>query len=184
MNIMLICKKIIQDIEQYIISTYNVNYVVIGEGNINSNLLIIGEAMGREEEKNLRIFIGKSGYILRNTLNKNLISNFFIINTLPIRPYNNRTPTYKEILFFSKYYKNIIQLDQFKQFLILGKSASLLVDILKIQNVIKTFHPAYLLYNRYNINLYNEFENKIKQINQQSLKYPIKYQVIYKQFMI
>lgn len=183
MNILQISRQIIKNIKDYIILTYGISYVVIGEGDINSNILIIGEAMGKEEEKNLRIFIGRSGYILRDCLNKNLISSFFIINTMPIRPKNNRSPTYSEILFFSEYYKKIINLKQFNKIIALGKCASTLLEILNKTDVIKTYHPAYLLYNRYDKNIYSKFNNDICKLRTTKYNYVTEYIVIRSTFM-
>lgn len=182
MDIIRIGYEILDNISDLILKTYNINYAVIGEGDINSNVLIIGEAMGREEEKQKRIFIGRSGYILRNCLNSNLVSSFFIINTMPIRPTNNRTPTYKEILLFSNYYKEIINLPQFSKLITLGKSAETLVSILGKKDVIKTYHPAYILYNRNNKSIFNKFNNSIKELRSENYQYTVRYHIIRKEF--
>lgn len=182
MNIIRIGYKILENISDLILKTYNINYAVIGEGDINSNILIIGEAMGKEEEKQMRIFVGKSGSILRNCLNSNLISSFFIINTMPIRPKNNRTPTYEEILLFSNYYKEIINLKQFTKLITLGKSAETLVNILGKKDFIKTYHPAYILYNRNNKSIFNIFNSSIQKLRSEDYKYLVRYHIIGKRF--
>jgi uracil-DNA glycosylase len=155
-------KIISPQIDTLVKQNYGHKNIVIGEGNIDSSLLIIGEAMGKNEEKYSRIFIGPSGLLLRNTLSKFLIHNFFIINTLPIRPINNRTPNINEIKLFSQCYNEIIKLSQFKQILALGKCAKYLIQHLGYQNFISTYHPAYLLYNRYNKTILDEFESNFK----------------------
>jgi uracil-DNA glycosylase family 4 len=44
------------------------NHVIFGEGNINADILIIGEAPGRDEDMQWRPFVGKSGQLLDKVL--------------------------------------------------------------------------------------------------------------------
>ncbi len=182
MNILQIGEQIINEIEHVIRLKYNLNYAVIGEGDINSELLIIGEAMGREEENQLRIFVGKSGLLLRSFLSRNFIFSFFIINTMPIRPSNNRTPTYDEIKFFSNFYRRILILKQFKKIIAFGKSAETLLKILNIKYFIKTYHPAYLIYKGYDKQICNKFNSDILKINKKDNMSIIKYKIVRKKF--
>lgn len=61
-------------------------------------VFVIGEAPGANEDKRGVPFIGESGKILRNELQKNgLADKTYITNLVKCRPPNNRTPTAAEI---------------------------------------------------------------------------------------
>ena len=61
-------------------------------------VLVIGEAPGANEDRKGVPFIGESGRILRNELERNnLTDNTYITNLVKCRPPNNRTPTAAEI---------------------------------------------------------------------------------------
>jgi len=61
-------------------------------------ILLIGEAPGKNEDKKGRPFIGESGRILRSALeNSGLMRKTYITNLVKCRPPNNRTPTAAEI---------------------------------------------------------------------------------------
>jgi DNA polymerase-1 len=64
----------------------------------NVKVMVIGEAPGAQEDKRGVPFIGESGRILRNELQKNdLIEDTYITNLVKCRPPKNRTPTAVEI---------------------------------------------------------------------------------------
>ncbi len=61
-------------------------------------IMVIGEAPGVKEDKRGVPFVGESGRILRNELQKNdLTDQTYITNLVKCRPPNNRTPTATEI---------------------------------------------------------------------------------------
>ena len=61
-------------------------------------VMVIGEAPGANEDRKGVPFIGESGRILRNELQRNNLSdNTYITNLVKCRPPNNRTPTAAEI---------------------------------------------------------------------------------------
>ncbi len=72
-----------------------------GDGPANPDdvqVLIIGEAPGANEDRRGIPFIGESGQILRNELQRNdLTSKTYITNLVKCRPPQNRTPTAAEI---------------------------------------------------------------------------------------
>lgn len=75
------------------------NHVVFGEGSINAEILIIGEAPGRDEDIQGRPFVGKSGLLLDKILAAcgfTREEHVFISNIVKCRPPNNRAPTQKE----------------------------------------------------------------------------------------
>ena len=65
-------------------------------GDVNSFILLIGEAPGKDEDDCGIPFVGKTGRLLRDALNRYNITNFAIANTCRCRPPNNRPPTQDE----------------------------------------------------------------------------------------
>ncbi len=74
------------------------NYVP-GDGNENARIVFVGEAPGREEDKQGKPFVGSAGKLLNETLLKFGIrrERVFITNVLKCRPPNNRDPLNEEI---------------------------------------------------------------------------------------
>lgn len=72
---------------------------VIGEGSLNADLFLIGEAPGCNEDKQGRPFVGRAGAILDELLASiNLKrTDIYIANILKCRPPKNRNPTPSEI---------------------------------------------------------------------------------------
>uniref|UniRef100_A0A6M3IUM1 Putative DNA polymerase n=1 Tax=viral metagenome TaxID=1070528 RepID=A0A6M3IUM1_9ZZZZ len=66
-------------------------------GSETSTILFIGEANGRDEDACGVPFVGKSGRLLRDALEKFGVIDFAMTNTCRCRPPNNRPPTPKEI---------------------------------------------------------------------------------------
>lgn len=84
---------------------------VLGEGNVDSPIVFIGEAPGGEEEKLLHPFVGKAGKNLNEFLDEIhlLRQDVYITNAVKFRPTkensatkreSNRTPTTAEILLY------------------------------------------------------------------------------------
>ena len=59
--------------------------------------MLIGEAPGEEEAKTGIPFVGRSGKLLRKTIQEVGIDSYIITNVLKCRPPNNRTPEKEEI---------------------------------------------------------------------------------------
>lgn len=102
------------------------NNIVLGDGNINAKVMIIGEAPGAEEDEVGVPFVGRSGKLLRQELNnvglcKNMI---YITNIVPWRPYNNRKPTQNEIQLFLPFILDYIKIIQPKIILTAGSISS------------------------------------------------------------
>lgn len=72
--------------------------VVRGEGDVNSPIVIIGEAPGEEEERLGRPFVGASGNLLKKWIRWEEIRHAepFFTNLLKHRPPNNADPTEEE----------------------------------------------------------------------------------------
>lgn len=142
---------------------------VFSDGNINSEIMLIGEAPGEEEDIQGRPFVGKSGQLLDSAfanLGLSRDSNIYIINVLPWRPPNNRPPTNEEIEICLQFLNKHIEIIRPKVLLLLGATAAKALlksklGITKIRgnihkyyidkqlqdsiSIIPTFHPAYLL---------------------------------------
>ena len=71
------------------------NPMLIGRGNKNASVLLVGEAPGRNEDEQGQVFIGRSGQFLQYVLN-NVGLDCYITNSVLCRPTdkagNNATP--------------------------------------------------------------------------------------------
>ncbi|MCW1292845.1 MAG: uracil-DNA glycosylase [Candidatus Parvarchaeota archaeon] len=154
---------------------------VPGEGKIPSDLMIIGEAPGRNEDLLGRPFVGEAGKLLDKCLKEVGIdrNNSYITNIVKCRPPNNRKPSKEEIDICTKafLFKQIEIVDP-KVILSLGVSASYglgfkfsrIKDILgvhqmfiagKERKVYVAFHPSFPL--RFN-SLIPQFINQLKEV--------------------
>jgi len=103
----------------------NSNKIILGEGNINSPLMLIGEAPGAEEEKLGVPFRGKVGELLNKMLiainvNRESIYTSYAIN---FRPPDDRKPTSNEIKRYSVFLKEHISIINPKIIVLMGSSA-------------------------------------------------------------
>jgi DNA polymerase len=74
--------------------------VVVGRGNPNARLLLVGEAPGAEEEACGQPFVGRSGRLLEAMLTAAGLSSerdLYIANVIKCRPPGNRKPSRAEI---------------------------------------------------------------------------------------
>ena len=136
---------------------------VFGEGDPDSNIMIIGEAPGREEDEVGRPFVGRAGKLLNEflkSINLNRDS-VFIVNTIKCRPPENRNPEASEISACSDYLDQQINIIKPKVLVLLGKIAAnrllgedmpmselrlkkFFIDKYEIP-IIVFYHPAYIL---------------------------------------
>lgn len=135
---------------------------VIGEGNINSELMFIGEAPGSDEDEEGRPFVGKAGQLLTKIIESMQLKRdeVYITNIVKCHPPNNRPPTSKELSTCAYYLKRELNIIQPKIIVTLGQvSSSFLLEtdipISKLRGkvyvnggirIVPTFHPAHLLY--------------------------------------
>ena len=139
--------------------------MVFADGNPKSNLMIIGEAPGANEEKFQRPFVGEAGKLLDKMLSAINLNrdSVYITNVINYRPPDNRKPTSDEINLFLPYLKEHIQLINPRLILLLGSTAleaffNKEYSITKIRgtwlkikinnkvfNCLPSFHPAFLL---------------------------------------
>lgn len=137
---------------------------VIGRGNPQADIMIIGEAPGQNEDEQGLPFVGRSGQLLDKILQSVELSSdrdVYISNAIRCRPPENRTPTTQEIEACKPYLLEQIRLVSPKIILLTGATAvkALTGDkrgITKIRGqwlewegrlCMPIFHPAYLLRN-------------------------------------
>lgn len=140
--------------------------VVFGHGSVPCNLMLIGEAPGREEDEQGLPFVGRAGQLLTKILESVNIKrpdDIYITNTLKCRPPDNRAPQTSEQEACYPYLKAQIKLIQPKVILLAGSPAckaalksdepmgNLRGKWTKLPgteiSVLPIFHPSYLLRN-------------------------------------
>lgn len=148
--------------------------LVFGEGNVNSDIVFIGEAPGKNEDRIGRPFVGAAGKFLDEMLSMVDLkrSNVYITNIVKYRPPNNRDPLPSEKQAFIPYLRRQLEVIQPKLVVTLGRhSMNCFLPNLQISNihgqpkritlasgksfknslklvVMPLFHPAAALYNR------------------------------------
>jgi len=117
-------KNVINSIQNCNIKDNSKN-LILGNGNIDSPIMIIGEAPGVEEEKTGRTFQGEAGTLLEKmllaiNLKKNDIYSSYAIN---YRPPEDRKPTSQEIRRYSVFLKEHISIINPKIVILFGSTA-------------------------------------------------------------
>jgi len=144
-------------------------HAVPGEGNLNAELMFIGEAPGRDEDTQGRPFVGRAGQLLTKIIRAMTFQRdeVYITNIVKCRPPGNRNPQGTEIASCKDYLLAQIELINPKVIVTLGKVAAdffirsslgmtaLRGDFHDFDNikVMPTFHPSYLIRNEGNKNL-------------------------------
>lgn len=149
--------------------------VVFGAGNLEADLMFIGEAPGADEDAQGVPFVGRAGQLLTQIIEGGMKlkrEDVYIANVLKCRPPGNRNPEPDEVATCSPYLVRQIELVQPKVIVGLGSFAAKLLSgektgITKLRGefypcnvpglrvlphkkppvVMPTFHPAYLLRN-------------------------------------
>ena len=117
-------KKQINSIENCNLKDNSQN-LVLGDGNINSQIMLIGEAPGIEEDKSSTTFKGEVG----DLLNKMLLAigvkkqNIYCSYAINFRPPEDRKPTAQEIKRYSVFMKKHISIIDPKIIILMGSSA-------------------------------------------------------------
>lgn len=77
----------------------NCTNIVIGKGNLNADILFVGEAPGKNEDEQGLPFVGRAGKNLDELLSKVGLSlkDIYVANILKCRPPENRDPLPEEI---------------------------------------------------------------------------------------
>lgn len=137
---------------------------VVGRGNPNAIIMIIGEGPGENEDQTGLPFVGRAGQLLDKILESvrfDVEKDVYIGNIVKCRPPNNRVPTSEEIAACKPYLLEQIRLVNPKIILLTGATAvkGLTGDKRGITSIRGTwmewegrlcmpiFHPSYLLRN-------------------------------------
>ena len=128
----------------------------VGKG--DPEILVIGEAPGRQEDATGRPFVGDSGRLIREELAKAGFHNYVITNVIKCRPPDNRDPKPEELKACRKYLDQEIRSLGLKYVLTLGRFSSKSVlkkskitldhgNLVETSNFVgmPAFHPAYCL---------------------------------------
>ena len=144
---------------------------VPGKGNFQSDVIFVGEAPGRNEDKNGEPFVGVAGKKLSAALEGAGISreDVYITNVVKCRPPNNRVPNTNERDTCKEYLKKEISIIKPKIICVLGNTAFNSVlggsEITKFRGKLVrkdsqlyflTIHPAATIYNQELISTLNE----------------------------
>ena len=140
--------------------------LVMGDGNPDADILLIGEAPGKNEDEQGKPFVGAAGRFLDEMLTaaKMQRQDIYITNIVKYRPPNNRDPLPEEKAVFWPYLLRQIEIIAPKVILTLGRhSGAYFIPDLQISHhhgqarkvtyhnleflVISLYHPAAALYN-------------------------------------
>lgn len=99
--------------------------VVIGRGNLDAQIMFIGEAPGENEAIQRVPFVGRAGQLLNKTLSEIGLprEEVYVSNIVKARPPGNRDPLPDEIAAYLPYLLEEIELVQPKFFVSLGRFA-------------------------------------------------------------
>jgi len=143
----------------------NTSNLILGDGNINSLIMLISGAPGIEEEKTGTTFMGEVGELLKKMFTAINIKKENIYSTYAVnfRPPEDRKPTSVEIKRYSFYLQKHISIIKPKIIILMGSTAMEALTGLNSKisiergkwkeiivkntnyNVIITFNPSYLL---------------------------------------
>ena len=141
--------------------------LVVYDGSLDSKVMFIGEAPGRDEDNQGLPFVGRAGQLLNKMLAAINLKReeVYITNVVNWRPADNRTPTDEEILEFLPFLQEQIDLVNPDYIFLLGGVAAKAIlstplslgklrgswheykslKLNKIINTIASYHPAFLL---------------------------------------
>ena len=135
--------------------------LVFGVGNVNADLMFVGEGPGADEDAQGEPFVGRAGQLLNNMISAMGIKrqDVYIANVVKCRPPQNRTPEKDECDTCSPFLMRQIDIIQPKVIVALGAVAA--KNLLAVNDsmsnlrgrwydfrnskLLVTYHPAYLL---------------------------------------
>ena len=140
--------------------------LVFSDGTAGASVMIVGEAPGRDEDRQGRPFVGRAGQLLDRMLEaigldrRSEEAPVYITNVLPWRPPQNRDPSPEEITMMRPFLMRHIALANPQIIVVMGNiSAQTLLgkkgitrlrgqwDQVADRPALPMFHPAYLLRN-------------------------------------
>ncbi|NLJ94481.1 MAG: uracil-DNA glycosylase [Clostridiaceae bacterium] len=150
------------------------NQVVVFRGNLEANLMLIGEGPGAEEDRLGKPFVGRSGKLLDSLLTAQEFTenDYHICNIVKCRPPGNRAPTPDEANACKKLLAAQFSLVKPKIIVLIGATAykyftNTNSPISQVRgqwikkgdyHIMPTFHPAYLLRNpKKRIDMWQDF---------------------------
>jgi len=135
--------------------------LVFGVGNVNADIMFVGEGPGADEDAQGEPFVGRAGQLLNNMINAMGLKreDVYIANVVKCRPPGNRTPEKDECDTCSPFLMKQIEVVKPKMIVALGAvaaknllqmndtMANLRGHIYDFRNtqLVVTYHPAYLL---------------------------------------
>jgi DNA polymerase len=135
--------------------------IVFGVGNVNADLMFVGEGPGADEDEQGEPFVGRAGQLLNNMISAMGLkrSDVYIANVVKCRPPGNRTPEKDESDVCGPFLQRQIEIIRPKVIVALGAvAAKYLLAIndsmanlrgrwydYKGSKLAVTYHPAYLL---------------------------------------
>jgi DNA polymerase len=135
--------------------------LVFGVGNVNADLMFVGEGPGADEDAKGEPFVGRAGQLLNNMITAMGIrrEDVYIANVVKCRPPSNRTPEKDECDICSPFLMR--QIDIIKPKVIVALGAVAAKNLLAVSDsmsnlrgrwydfrdskLLVTYHPAYLL---------------------------------------
>jgi uracil-DNA glycosylase len=135
--------------------------LVFGVGNVNADLMFVGEGPGADEDAQGEPFVGRAGQLLNNMISAMGLkrSDVYIANVVKCRPPGNRTPEKDECDTCSPFLMR--QIDVIKPKVIVALGAVAAKNLLAVNDsmanlrgrwydfrdskLLVTYHPAYLL---------------------------------------
>jgi DNA polymerase len=138
--------------------------LVFGVGNPRARLVFVGEAPGRDEDRQGEPFVGRAGQLLTEIITKGMRlnrSDVYIANVIKCRPPENRNPEPDEVVSCEPFLLRQLELIAPEVIVALGKFAAQTLlrsktPITQLRGrwydyhgikLMPTFHPAYLLRN-------------------------------------
>ncbi len=150
---------------------------VVGEGDLNAEIIFVGEAPGKNEAESGRPFCGRAGKILDDLLDGAGLNRdeVYITNIVKDRPPKNRRPTKKEVEIYKTFLNEQFEIIRPKVIVSLGSTATnYAFEEFKVSEKFQSFgevegrefavrlndrpallyplyHPAYAIYQRTNL---------------------------------